>query len=84
MAWIIASLHLLRWMAVHAVTGTEERSGLRCISSKPFPAPEGRKFKRFCRTAMFLKTTEECPLASLYLAQLRERLGEAAVKNVGY
>ena len=32
----------------------------------------------------FFSANEPVTPASLYLAQLRERLGEAAVKNIGY
>lgn len=37
---MIAGLQLFCWTAAHAVTeGTQDRSGLRCISSKAFPIP---------------------------------------------
>jgi hypothetical protein len=44
LTYVIAGLQLLPWIMVHAeTTGTEDRAGLRCISSKPFPVPEGSK-----------------------------------------
>jgi hypothetical protein len=48
LACLIASLHLFRWTAVHAATGVGERSGLRCVSSKPFPVPDGSKAVAEC------------------------------------
>lgn len=46
---MIAGLHLFGGAGVHAETsGTEDRSGLRCISSKPFPVPEGDRILLEC------------------------------------
>ncbi len=39
--WFAAGLFLLQGAALHAQTGAEERLGLRRISSKAFPVPEG-------------------------------------------
>jgi hypothetical protein len=42
LAYMIAGLRLFPGTTVDAVAaGPEDRSGLRCISSKPFPVPEG-------------------------------------------
>jgi hypothetical protein len=49
LAYLIAGLQLFRWTAAHAETsGPEDRSGLRCISSKAFPVPEGAKVLAEC------------------------------------
>ena len=44
LAWLLAGIQLFRSTTVHArAPGPEDRSGLRCISSLPFPVPEGSK-----------------------------------------
>ena len=44
LTYLIAGLQLFQWTATEAgALGPEDRSGLRCISSKPFPTPEGSK-----------------------------------------
>lgn len=44
LACTIAALQLFPWSPAHAqTTGVQERSGLSCISSKPFVVPEGSK-----------------------------------------
>jgi hypothetical protein len=44
---------------------------------------KGEPYKTFSEDAFFSANTPVTP-SSLYLAQLRERLGEAAAKNIGY
>ena len=44
---------------------------------------QGEPYKTFSQQAFFSHGKPVIP-ASLYLAQLRERLGDAAVKNIGY
>jgi len=44
---------------------------------------QGEPYKTFSREAFYSQGKPVLP-ASLYLAQLRERLGDAAVKNIGY
>ncbi len=44
---------------------------------------KGEPHKTFSQEALLSPNKPVTP-ASLYLAQLRERLGEAAVKNIGY
>jgi hypothetical protein len=44
LAFTVAALHLFQWSPAEAETaGARERSGLSCISSKPFPVPDGSK-----------------------------------------
>ena len=41
---LLAAFHLFQWSPAQAeTTGVQERSGLSCVSSKPFPVPDGSK-----------------------------------------
>jgi len=44
LAFTVAALQLFQWNSAQAETaGVQERTGLSCISSKPFPVPDGSK-----------------------------------------